>query len=74
MPGIYVGVLVVAGIRYWRTREPKLLLVMALFALLAAAQMGSLSRRMSGVFHIGAGLAGCAIVFLLAPYAERSPR
>jgi hypothetical protein len=34
------------------------------------AQSEGQSRRFSGVFHLGAGLVGCALTFVLAPYPQ----
>jgi hypothetical protein len=71
MPGIYVAVVVAAFLRYLQTRERKLLLVLVLFGLIAVAQSEGHSRRFAGVFHLAAGLTGCALVVTLAPYPPR---
>jgi hypothetical protein len=70
MPGVYAAVVVVAFLRYLQTRERKVLLVGALFGLLTVAQTEGHSRRVSGVFHLAAGLTGCALAFVLAPYPQ----
>jgi hypothetical protein len=66
--GIYVGVLVVALLRFVRTRERRLLPVLALFALLAAAQVCEPYSRWRAFWHLAAGGAGLAVVFTLAPH------
>jgi hypothetical protein len=73
MPGIYLGVLVVAGLRYVRTREPRLLFVLLFVALVALAQQDGLRRCWEGTFHLAAGLAGCALTFALAPHPPQRP-
>jgi hypothetical protein len=68
LTGIYVGVAVVALLRFLRSRERKLLPVLLLFTLLALAHFGELSTRAAGLLHLAAGLAGLGLVFLLAPH------
>jgi hypothetical protein len=67
MAGVYVGVLVVALLRFIRSRERKLVPVLALFALLAVAQACEPYGRARPFWHFAAGLAGLALVFTLAP-------
>jgi hypothetical protein len=66
--GIYVGVLVVALLRFIRTRERRLVPVLALFALLAVAQACEPYSRWRVVWHLAAGVAGLSLVFSLAPH------
>jgi hypothetical protein len=66
--GIYVGVLVVALLRYVRTRERRLVPVLALFALLAVAQASDPYSRWRALWHLAAGGAGLALVFSVAPH------
>jgi hypothetical protein len=66
--GIYVGVLLVALLRFVRTRERRLVPVLALFALLAIAQTREPYSRWTGLCHLAAGFSGLALVFSLAPH------
>ena len=66
--GIYVGVLVVALLRFIRTRERRLQPVLALFAFLAVAQTSEPYSRWRPFWHLAAGGAGLVLVFSLAPH------
>jgi len=71
VPGLYVGVVVVAGLQYLRGRERGLLLVVALFALLAAGRIRDLSEGWVRTWDMAAAAAGLLLVFSLAPRARQ---
>jgi hypothetical protein len=66
--GIWVGVLVVALLRFVRSRERRLIPVMALFALLAIAQTREPWSWSRPLWFLAAGGAGLALVFSAAPH------
>jgi hypothetical protein len=73
MAGLYVATLAVALVQYVRTRERRLLLLMAWLALVAAGYARGLASRWADVFHVCAALAALGLVFLLAPRPLRRP-
>jgi len=68
MIGPYVGALLVVTVRFGQSRERKLLPAMALFALLAAAQISSLPPSVMPWLHFAAGVAGLWLALAIAPY------
>ena len=68
---LYASALVVAGVQFLRVRERRLLPVMALLGLLAAAHARGMPERWAKAFHIGAGLTSLVVVFVLTPRASR---
>lgn len=71
MAALYVGALVVAGVQFLRAREPRLLPLMALLGLLAAAHARGTPPRWAMAFHVGAGLTSLALVFVLSRNPSR---
>jgi hypothetical protein len=69
--GLYVGVIVVAGLQYRRSREPRLLLVIALFAALAAGRGRGVSDLWVRIWDGAAGAAGFALALALGPRARQ---
>jgi len=67
LAGLYVGVIVVAGLQYLRSREPRLLLLIALFAALAAGRARGVSELWVGIWDACAAGAGLALSLALAP-------
>jgi hypothetical protein len=67
MGGVYVGVVVVALVRFVQTRQRRLLPVMLLFVLLAVAATREPGSRWTAAWHLAAGLAGIAVVVTVAP-------
>ena len=68
---LYVGALVVAGVQFLRAREPRLIPVIGLLGLLAAAHARGMPERWAMAFHVAAGLASLVLVFAVAPRAGR---
>ena len=68
---LYLGALVVAGLQFLRTREGRLLPLMALLGLLAAAHARGMPHPWAIGFHVAAGLVSLVLVFALTPRAGR---
>ena len=66
MAGAYVGVLVVALVRFIQSGERRLFPVMLLFALLAVASTREPGSRAASLWHLAAGLSGVAVVVAMA--------
>jgi hypothetical protein len=73
MTALYVGALAVALVQYLRSHERRLIVLMALLALLAAAHAGDVDPAWAKGFHVGAGLTALALVFILSPRPARHP-
>ena len=69
IPGIYVGALAVAVLQYLRHRERRLIPLVVLLACLAVAHARDVPRPWPLFGHVGAGLAGLALAYVLAPRA-----
>jgi hypothetical protein len=68
MIGVWVGVLVVAVLRFVQSRERKLMPVIVLSVLLLVALSREPGARFASLWHLAAGLAGFAVVLAVAPY------
>lgn len=71
MVGLFVAATVITVIQYLRHHERRMLPLLALFVLLAAAHSRGAGDPWGGRFHIGAGTAGLALLAMLSP---RTPR
>ena len=71
LAGLYVGVIVVAGLQYLRRPEPRLLLLIALFAALAAGRARGVSDLWVRIWDGAAGAAGFALALALGPRARQ---
>lgn len=67
MAGAFIGVIVVALVRFIQTRERRLVPVMLLFVLLAIAGTRAPGSRGASLWHLAAGLMGVAVVIAVAP-------
>jgi hypothetical protein len=67
MAGLYVGLTVVALLRFVTSRERRLIPAAILFALLAAIHTEGLEPRWTTAAHWGAALAGLALVLRFPP-------
>jgi hypothetical protein len=71
--GFFVAATVVTGLRFLRVKDRRLLLLLALFAFLAAAHSLEWWDPWKARYHFAAGLAGLGLLLVLAP-GHRSER
>ena len=71
MVGFFVAATAVTLIQYLRHRERRMLPLLALFVLLAAAHSRLDGDPWGGRLHLAAGTAGLALLALLSPRAQR---
>lgn len=65
--GLYVGALVVATLQYLRFREPRLLPLVGLLAMLAGGHARAVPPDWAIACHIGAGMTAIVLVFAVSP-------
>ena len=68
----FVAATVVTLLQWLRLREKRLLPLLALFALLAAAQYSQDDWRTARGFHFAAGGAGLVLLVMLSPRAPQA--
>jgi hypothetical protein len=69
--GVYVGVLVVALLRFVATGNRRLIPVLLLFLLLLVAHTRPPWSPWTSLWHLAAGFAGLAVVLAIAPIPPR---
>ena len=71
MVGLYVGALAVAVVQLVRSRDRRLIPLVAMLAFLAAAQARGVTDRWSTAGHVGAALAGLTLALVVPPRPGR---
>jgi hypothetical protein len=70
LQAFYVAATIVALVQWWRVREPRLLVVLALLLCLAVAHHQS-DWYAARPYHFGAGIAGLALLVMPATRPTR---